>query len=192
MCNASGTEAEELSWAGSKNSAANLSRRGRDHRFIRITGTPFAVGCLYPINIGLIPGSRVVNVGGSIGANGAYLSPSAGTRGVRFLVHWSDANLIAALDDEVAFVVRVVDPGKTNGISLRVTRRRRGRSAPVSAEPQVSIRLPSPALCALQVGAELLDSSAMALHAITARMEHCSEDWKFEGAATAPGGLLCG
>ena len=64
--------------------------------------------------------------------------------------------------------------------------------APLSAEPQVSIRLPSRALNAVQVGAESLDSSAIALHAVTPKMEHCSEDWKFEEAAAATGGLLCG
>ena len=130
MCNASGTEAEELSWAGSKNSAGNLPRRGRNQRFIRITGTSFAVGRLYPINVGLIPGSRVINVAGSIGANGAYLSPTAGTGRSRPLAHRRDTYLIAALDDEVAFVVRVVGPRKTNGISLRIARRRRGGSCP--------------------------------------------------------------
>ena len=64
--------------------------------------------------------------------------------------------------------------------------------APLSAEPQVSIRLPSWALNAVQVGTESLDSSAIALHAITPREEHCSEDWKFEETAAVTGGLLCG
>ena len=100
---------------------AILARWRGDHRFSRMTGTSFAVGCLYPVNVGLIPGRRVVNVAGDIGADGSYRSPIAGTGRGGILVHRRDANLIAALDDEVAFVVRVVGPGKMNGINLRIT-----------------------------------------------------------------------
>ena len=60
--------------------------------------------------------------------------------------------------------------------------------APLSAEPQVSIRLPSRALNAVQVGAESLDSSAIALHAITPREEHCSEEWVLGAVVAATAG----
>ena len=105
------------------NSVAILARWRSDHRFICITGTSFAVGCLYPVNVGLIPRSRVINVARDIGANGAYLSPTAGTGRSGFWAQRRDTNLIAALDDEVAFVVGVVGPGEPNGVGLRIARR---------------------------------------------------------------------
>ena len=102
---------------------------GRDYYFFRVAGTSFAVDRLYPVKIRLIRRSGVIDVAGGIGADGRYRSPNAGTgRGWLFFLR-RDANLVAAFDDEIALVVRVVGPGKMNGVSFRISGSRSGRLA---------------------------------------------------------------
>jgi hypothetical protein len=106
-----------------ENWPGDLPRRRRDQRFFRIPGTTFAVERLYPVNIGMIKRSRVINVAGGIGADGCYEPPRARARDDLFFALRGDFNLVTALDDEVALVVRIVGPGEVHGVGSWISER---------------------------------------------------------------------
>jgi hypothetical protein len=82
-------------------------RRGNP-RFVGVIGTTNVIDCLYPVNVGLIRQSRVINIAGDISSNDSYARPTASTGRGLVVTLRRHPYLIATLDDEVNLVVRIV------------------------------------------------------------------------------------
>ena len=93
-----------------------LVRRSGNPHFVGGSGRTEVTRGSYPIKVGLIRYNRLIDIPGNIGSNGSNRPPTAGAGRDLLLSLGRDTNLIAALDDEILLVVRIVCPSKLNGI----------------------------------------------------------------------------